>query len=94
MQKDSERGHVVEPFSYFLFDKPPTSEICELFPSPVQTWTGNSNARLYMKNNALISGAPFANGKRYVGFPQSKITLENSASCDNSGCFGNEGLII
>ncbi|ELH7812642.1 MSHA biogenesis protein MshQ [Vibrio harveyi] len=94
MQKDSERGHVVEPFSYFLFDKPPTSEICELFPSPVQTWTGNSNARLYMKNNALISGAPLANGKRYVGFPQSKITLENSASCDNSGCFGNEGLMI
>lgn len=94
MQRDSERGHVVEPFSYFLFDKPPTSEICELFPSPVQTWTGNSNASLYMKNNALISGAPLVNGKRYVGFPQSNITLKNSASCDYSGCFGNEGLMI
>ncbi|MBR9873823.1 MAG: MSHA biogenesis protein MshQ [Vibrionaceae bacterium] len=94
MQRDPERGHVVEPFSYFLFDKPPTSEICDLFPSPVQTWTGNSNASLYMKNNALISGAPLVNGKRYVGFPQSNITLKNSASCDNSGCFGNEGLMI
>ena len=94
MQRDPERGHVVEPFSYFLFDKPPTSEICDLFPSPVQTWTGNSNALLKMKNNALISGAPYVNGKRYVGFPQSKITLENNASCDDEGCFGNEGLMI
>ncbi|WP_447039008.1 DUF6701 domain-containing protein [Vibrio alginolyticus] len=94
MDRDAERGHVVEPFSYFLFDKPPTSEICELFPSPVQTWTGNSNALLKMKNNARISGAPYVNGKRYVGFPQSKITLENNASCDDEGCFGNEGLMI
>ncbi|BBM63678.1 hypothetical protein VA249_03240 [Vibrio alfacsensis] len=94
MQKDPERGHVVEPFSYFLFDKPPTSEICELFPSPVQTWTGNSNARLRMKNNALISGAPRVSNKRYVGFPQSKIFMEGSSSCDSSSCFGSEGLMI
>lgn len=94
MTKDFERAHVVEPYSYFLFDKPPTSEVCELFPSPAQTWKENSNGFLNMKNNALISGAPLSNGKRYVGFFQSDISLGNDASCDQTDCFGDEGLMV
>ncbi|WP_045391574.1 polymer-forming cytoskeletal protein [Vibrio rotiferianus] len=94
MDRDAERGHVVEPFSYFLFDKPPVDDVCALFPSPVQTWDTNSNAKLEMSNKALISGAKLSNGKRYVGFRQSEITMHNKASCDGLACLGDSGLRV
>ncbi|EIQ1513622.1 MSHA biogenesis protein MshQ [Vibrio parahaemolyticus] len=94
MQKDSERGHVVEPFSYFLFDKPPVDDVCQLFPSPAQTWDTNTNGELVMSNNTLISGASLSNGKRYVGFKPGKITMHNNASCDNQSCLGDSGLMV
>ncbi|CAH1536905.1 conserved exported hypothetical protein [Vibrio rotiferianus] len=94
MDRDAERGHVVEPFSYFLFDKPPVDDVCALFPSPAQTWDTNSNAKLEMSNKALISGAKLSNGKRYVGFRQSEITMHNKASCDGLACLGDSGLRV
>ncbi|CAH7053565.1 MSHA biogenesis protein MshQ [Vibrio chagasii] len=94
MTKDPERGHVVEPFSYFLFDKPPLSEICELFPSPAQTWTSNNQASLTIENNANISGAPISGGKRYIGFAQSDVTDRKSQGCDGAECFGDTGLRV
>ncbi|EDK28192.1 hypothetical protein VSWAT3_10038 [Vibrionales bacterium SWAT-3] len=94
MTKDPERGHVVEPFSYFLFDKPPLSEICELFPSPAQTWTSNNQASLTIENNANISGAPISGGKRYIGFAQSDVTDRKSQGCDGTECFGDTGLRV
>ncbi|MGI2782973.1 DUF6701 domain-containing protein [Vibrio alginolyticus] len=94
MQRDSERGHVVEPFSYFLFDKPPVDDVCQLFPSPAQTWDTNTNGELVMSNNTLISGASLSNGKRYVGFKPGKITMHNNASCDNQSCLGDSGLMV
>ncbi|MBS9885266.1 MSHA biogenesis protein MshQ [Vibrio alginolyticus] len=94
MQKDSERGHVVEPFSYFLFDKPPVDGVCELFPSPAQTWDSNNNAKLEMSNTAKISGAQLSNGKRYVGFRPVDITMHNQANCDGQSCLGDSGLRV
>ncbi|MDF5575188.1 MSHA biogenesis protein MshQ [Vibrio parahaemolyticus] len=94
MQKDSERGHVVEPFSYFLFDKPPVDGVCELFPSPAQTWDSNNNAKLEMSNTAKISGAQLSNGKRYVGFRPADITMHNQANCDGQSCLGDSGLRV
>ncbi|YCO03997.1 DUF6701 domain-containing protein [Vibrio sp. VNB-15] len=94
MQRDSERGHVVEPFSYFLFDKPPVDDVCQLFPSPAQTWDTNTNGELVMSNNTLISGANLSNGKRYVGFKPGKITMHNNASCDGQSCLGDSGLMV
>ncbi|OPH48776.1 DUF6701 domain-containing protein [Vibrio campbellii] len=94
MQRDSERGHVVEPFSYFLFDKPPVDDVCQLFPSPAQTWDTNTNGELVMSNNTLISGANLSNGKRYVGFKPGQITMHNNASCDNQSCLGDSGLMV
>lgn len=94
MQKDSERGHVVEPFSYFLFDKPPVDGVCELFPSPAQTWSSNTNALLQMSNRTKITGAQLSNGKRYVGFSPSSIDIRNEASCDGQSCLGDSGLMV
>ncbi|MEG3695374.1 DUF6701 domain-containing protein [Vibrio coralliirubri] len=94
MTRDPERGHVVEPFSYFLFDKPPLSEICELFPSPAQTWTSNNQASITIENNANISGAPISGGKRYIGFAQSDVTDRKSKGCDGTECFGDTGLRV
>ncbi|WP_337161386.1 DUF6701 domain-containing protein [Vibrio alginolyticus] len=94
MQRDSERGHVVEPFSYFLFDKPPVDGVCELFPSPAQTWDSNNNAKLEMSNTAKISGAQLSNGKRYVGFRPADITMHNQANCDGQSCLGDSGLRV
>ncbi|MGR5268457.1 DUF6701 domain-containing protein [Vibrio astriarenae] len=94
MANDYERAHVVEPYSYFLFDKPPANEICELFPSPAQTWVGNTSPSLSMSNTSKISGTPVSNGRRYVGFPQSSISLSNQASCDGSECYGDTGLQV
>ncbi|MCS0411019.1 MSHA biogenesis protein MshQ [Vibrio diabolicus] len=94
MQRDSERGHVVEPFSYFLFDKPPVDGVCELFPSPAQTWDSNNNAKLEMSNTAKISGAQLSNGKRYVGFRPVDIKMNNKANCDGQTCWGDSGLRV
>ncbi|MCK8082921.1 DUF6701 domain-containing protein [Vibrio sp. 1CM24A] len=94
MTKDPERGHVVEPFSYFLFDKPPISEICELFPSPAQTWTTSSSAALRLSNQSNISGAPMSGGQRFVGFRQESITDENTPGCDGLRCSGDSGLMV
>ncbi|MEZ8060694.1 DUF6701 domain-containing protein [Vibrio splendidus] len=94
MTKDPERGHVVEPFSYFLFDKPPISEICELFPSPAQTWASSSSAALRLSNQSNISGAPMSSGQRFVGFSQESITDENTPGCDGLWCSGDSGLMV
>ncbi|EGR2324321.1 MSHA biogenesis protein MshQ [Vibrio alginolyticus] len=94
MQRDSERGHVVEPFSYFLFDKPPVDGVCELFPSPAQTWSSNTNALLQMSDRTKITGAQLSNGKRYVGFSPSSIDIRNEASCDGQSCLGDSGLMV
>ena len=94
MTKDPERGHVVEPFSYFLFDKPPISEICELFPSPAQTWASSSSAALRLSNQSNISGAPMSGGQRFVGFSQESITDENTPGCDGLWCSGDSGLMV
>jgi MSHA biogenesis protein MshQ len=94
MTKDAERGHVVEPFSYFLFDKPPLSEVCELFPSPAQTWKTNSSASLRLSNQSNISGAPISEGKRFVGFKQENIVDVNSPGCDGLMCSGDSGLMV
>ncbi|EPI6151587.1 hypothetical protein M2G43_14105 [Vibrio vulnificus] len=94
MARDFERAHVVEPYSYFLFDKPPTSEVCALFPSPAQTWKGNGNSYIYIDNNANISGAPISGGKRFIGFPQSVINDNKNKGCDGSECFGDTGLEV
>ncbi|WP_210459041.1 DUF6701 domain-containing protein [Vibrio crassostreae] len=94
MARDDERAHVVEPYSYFLFDKPPLSEICELFPSPAQTWISNNQASITIENNANISGAPISGGKRYIGFDQSDVTDRKSKGCDGTECFGDTGLRV
>ena len=94
MARDDERAHVVEPYSYFLFDKPPLSEICELFPSPAQTWNSNNQASITIENNANISGAPISGGKRYIGFAQSDVTDRKSKGCDGTECFGDTGLRV
>lgn len=95
MARDFERAHVVEPYSYFLFDKPPTSAVCSLFPSPAQTWIGNYNANIRIDNNASISGVPISNGKRYIGFQLNDIEGNNTqAGCDGSQCFGDIGLQV
>ncbi|WP_419723791.1 DUF6701 domain-containing protein [Vibrio fortis] len=94
LTQDFERAHVVEPYSYFLFDKPPLSEICELFPSPAQTWTSNNHGSITIENNANISGAPISGGKRYIGFAQSDVTDRKSKGCDGTECFGDTGLRV
>ncbi len=94
MQKDPERSHTLEPFSYFLFDKPETEGVCRLFPSPAQTWNGNQDALLEIGNTANISGAPILNGRRYLGFPQSDITDNKRRGCDGRECFGATGLQV
>lgn len=94
MQKDPERSHTLEPFSYFLFDKPETAGICRLFPSPAQTWNGNQDALLEIGNTANISGAPISNGRRYLGFSQSDILDNKRRGCDGSECFGDTGLKV
>lgn len=99
MNKDAERSHTLEPFSYFLFDKPPTSEICQLFPSPVQTWKGNSDAEIaFWTNNghSSIEGAQLSAGRRYIGFEQSDINEWSmvDTACDNTECFGDTGLLV
>ncbi|WP_327196345.1 DUF6701 domain-containing protein [Vibrio fortis] len=94
LTQDFERAHVVEPYSYFLFDKPPLSEICELFPSPAQTWTSNNHGSITIENNANISGAPISGGKRYIGFAQPDVTDRKSKGCDGTECFGDTGLRV
>ncbi|EJE4204232.1 TPA: DUF6701 domain-containing protein [Vibrio parahaemolyticus] len=97
MNSDYERGHVLEEFSYFLFEKPPISEICELFPSPAQTWSGNTSALLQMSNSAKIIGAQLSNGRRYVGFSPNSIHITNeekNKSCDDGICLGDSGLMV
>ncbi|MCG9545892.1 hypothetical protein L1D37_19310 [Vibrio sp. Isolate33] len=95
MARDDERAHVVEPYSYFLFDKPPTSEICQLFPSPAQTWKNNENTYILLDTSEGIEGALVSNGKRYIGFPQNTITgNKKESACDNTECYGEEGLLV
>ncbi|MBM5068396.1 MSHA biogenesis protein MshQ [Vibrio parahaemolyticus] len=97
MNSDSERGHVLEEFSYFLFEKPPVDGVCELFPSPAQTWSGNTSALLQMSNSAKIIGAQLSNGRRYVGFSPNSIHITNeekNKSCDDGICLGDSGLMV
>ncbi len=94
MSRDAERSHTLEPFSYFLFDKPPVSGVCSLFPSPAQTWASNNQASITIENNANISGAPISGGKRYIGFAQSDVTDRKSKGCDGTECFGDTGLRV
>ncbi|GMM89230.1 DUF6701 domain-containing protein [Vibrio fortis] len=94
MNKDTERSHTLEPFSYFLFDKPPTSGTCALFPSPAQTWTSNNQASVTIANTANISGAPISGGKRYIGFKSNEIVDSKNQGCDGGQCFGDEGLKV
>ncbi|MEZ8465137.1 DUF6701 domain-containing protein [Vibrio splendidus] len=95
MTQDYERAHVVEPYSYFLFDKPPTSEICQLFPSPAQTWKNNENTYILLDTSEGIEGALVSNGKRYIGFPQNTITgNKKESACDSTECYGEEGLLV
>ncbi|EKG2484081.1 hypothetical protein QTV42_003712 [Vibrio vulnificus] len=95
MARDFERAHVVEPYSYFLFDKPPTSEVCALFPSPAQTWQGNGIASITLDNTAKILGSPISAGKRYIGFSPTSIGGNNyQTACDGSQCFGDVGLQV
>ncbi|MCG9640669.1 hypothetical protein L1D22_12305 [Vibrio sp. Isolate34] len=95
MARDDERAHVVEPYSYFLFDKPPTSEICQLFPSPAQTWKNNENTYILLDTSEGIEGALVSNGKRYIGFPQNTITgNKKESACDGTECYGEEGLLV
>ncbi|MEH0688598.1 hypothetical protein H4F17_05945 [Vibrio cholerae] len=95
MARDSERAHVVEPYSYFLFDKPPLNEVCQLFPSPAQTWKNNTTATLRLDNATQISGAQLSNGRRFVGFAQNTITGNNATSaCDGGQCYGDTGLQV
>ncbi|MCE7635897.1 hypothetical protein LZT07_00985 [Vibrio fluvialis] len=95
MARDFERAHVVEPYSYFLFDKPPTSEVCALFPSPAQTWQGNGIASITIDNSAQILGSPISAGKRYIGFSPTSIGGNNyQTACDGSQCFGDVGLQV
>lgn len=95
MARDDERAHVVEPYSYFLFDKPPASEICQLFPSPAQTWKNNENTYILLDTSEGIEGALVSNGKRYIGFPQNTITgNKKESACDNTECYGEEGLLV
>ncbi|PMH39931.1 hypothetical protein BCU68_07235 [Vibrio sp. 10N.286.49.B3] len=94
MHQDYERGHVVEPFSYFLFEKPPLDEVCELFPSPAQTWVGNDEQLLSMSNTTQIIGTQLINGQRVVGFNDDKIEIKNKANCDGQDCIGDAGLMV
>ncbi|MEF1216006.1 hypothetical protein REH77_29070, partial [Vibrio alginolyticus] len=68
--------------------------VCELFPSPAQTWSSNTNALLQMSNRTKITGAQLSNGKRYVGFSPSSIDIRNEASCDGQSCLGDSGLMV
>ncbi|MGR5195866.1 DUF6701 domain-containing protein [Vibrio rotiferianus] len=97
MNSDDERGHVLEEFSYFLFEKPPVDDVCDLFRSPAQTWARNSSqaaGNLNMNNHALISGAELVGDKRYVGFDYGHVNMAPHAKCDNRTCSGNPDLMV
>lgn len=90
-----ERRHKQEVASFFMFEKPPAQAVCNLFPSPAQTWNGNSSASLLLDNNAKIIGAPVTSGNRNVGFYQADITGTNQGiACDGKACVGSSGLMV
>ncbi|NOH83627.1 MSHA biogenesis protein MshQ [Vibrio sp. 03-59-1] len=93
--EDVERRHKQEVASFFMFEKPPAQAVCNLFPSPAQTWNGNSSASLLLDNNAKIIGAPVTSGHRNVGFYQADITGTNQGiACDGKACVGSSGLMV
>lgn len=95
MDKDSERAHAAEKAGFFMFEEPRVSPVCDLFPSPVQTWKGNSQASLMIANGAEILGAPLVSGNRFVGFLAQDINDDNNKiACDGSECFSEPGLMI
>ncbi|MEZ8105628.1 DUF6701 domain-containing protein [Vibrio cortegadensis] len=86
-----ERRHKQEVASFFMFEKPPAQAVCNLFPSPVQTWAGNRSS-LYIDNTGEIRGAPMVGGKRYVGYHSSDINNWKKKGCDGTQCFSDTGL--
>lgn len=86
-----ERRHKQEVASFFMFEKPPAQAVCNLFPSPVQTWAGNRSS-LYIDNTGEIRGAPMVGGKRYVGYHSSDIDNWKKKGCDGTQCFSDTGL--
>ncbi|HBC3863576.1 DUF6701 domain-containing protein [Vibrio parahaemolyticus] len=94
MNSDYERGHVLEEFSYFLFEKPPVDDVCELFRSPVQTWKRYPAGNLNMNNHAFIRGAELINNKRYVGFDDGHVHVAKDAKCDDKTCSSNPDLMV
>ena len=94
MNKDSERAHAAEKAGFFMFEEPKDSPVCNLFPSPAQTWTGNQLAHLSIQNNAQIIGAPLVAGERFVGFLANDIDDNKNSGCDGVECKSESGLMI
>jgi MSHA biogenesis protein MshQ len=94
MNKDSERAHAAEKAGFFMFEEPKDSPVCNLFPSPAQTWTGNQLAHLSIQNNAQIIGAPLVAGERFVGFLANDIDDNKNNGCDGVECKSESGLMI
>lgn len=95
MDKDSERAHAAEKAGFFMFEEPISSPVCDLFPSPVQTWKNNSLASLSILKRAKITGTPLISGRRFVGFLDSDIHDDNNKiACDGSECFPESGLMV
>ncbi|OEF22906.1 DUF6701 domain-containing protein [Aliivibrio logei] len=95
MDKDSERAHAAEKAGFFMFEEPRVSPVCDLFPSPVQTWKGNRLSSLSLLKRAKITGTPLVSGRRLVGFLDNSINDDNNKiACDGSECFSEQGLMV
>ena len=95
MDKDSERAHAAEKAGFFMFEEPRVSPVCDLFPSPVQTWKGNRLSSLSLLKRSKITGTPLVSGRRLVGFLDNSINDDNNKiACDGSECFSEQGLMV
>lgn len=95
MDKDSERAHFAEKAGFFMFEEPRVSPVCDLFPSPVQTWKGNRLSSLSLLKRSKITGTPLVSGRRLVGFLDNSINDDNNKiACDGSECFSEQGLMV
>lgn len=95
MDSDPERAHAAEKAGFFMFEEPISSPVCDLFPSPVQTWRNNALAKLSILKRAKITGAPLISGRRFVGFLGSDIHDDNNKiACNGTECSSEPGLMV
>ncbi|MCG7497189.1 hypothetical protein MHO82_09945 [Vibrio sp. Of7-15] len=94
MDSDKERKHHWEKVGFFFFEAQKIRPVCEIFPSPAQTWETNTNGELLIDNLSKINGASTIAGQRFVGFSANKVNDVASAGCNGSVCQGDTGLMV